>query len=355
MENQVQQLKLNAENIRSVLISSNKTISKLRIKKKNIENKQLKLKKREEREKKIESKSSFLKSSARNIKKSIPSAPFKIFDKIMQFGFLILAGIITESLPKIIEKIKEMVKGIQEIADVIKNKVQDIFDFMTETFGDSDSPTGDYKQNREKIDKDLENIKNQAGNLEKLIPDNMQQMLMDIQSALGIQGESVKINSHSSHSQTVSTTAANNLTNKVNQLVATNGHSGSSGGEGPITKVSTTNNGLNFNNLHTMDSYNQFTNTNWTSVFGKNTNTGTSDLSSTLNFDTSTEGFSFTPPDMNFNASLTETGNSLTKTNFVILSQTNTKIVPFSVGGGSGDGGGNISVNPQLPRAFSDL
>ena len=84
MENQVQQLKLNAENIRSVLVSSNKTISKLKIKKKNIENKQLKLKKREEREKKIEAKSSFLKSSARNINKSIPS--YDVLENI--YGFI---------------------------------------------------------------------------------------------------------------------------------------------------------------------------------------------------------------------------------------------------------------------------
>jgi len=354
MENQVQQLKLNAENIRSVLISSNKTISKLRIKKKNIENKQLKLKKREEREKKIESKSSFLKSSARNIKKSIPSAPFKIFDKIMQFGFLILAGIITESLPKIIEKIKEMVKGIQEIADVIKNKVQGIFDFMTETFGDSDAPTGDYKQNREKIDKDLENIKKQAGNLEKLIPSDMQKMLMDIQSAMGVQGKSVKING----SETVSTTAANNLTSNLDSLTNSKGHSGSSGGEGgkgTITQGGTTNNGLNMNNLQTMSSYDEFDNTNWASVFGKNMNTDTSNLSaSTFNFSTSTEGLNITPLDMNFIASLTETEDSSNTKDVVILRQTNTEIVTVPVGGGS-DGGGEITVNSELPRAFVEL
>ena len=56
MENQVQQLKLNVENIRSFLVSSNKTISKLRIKKKNIENKQLKLKKKRGKRKENRSK-----------------------------------------------------------------------------------------------------------------------------------------------------------------------------------------------------------------------------------------------------------------------------------------------------------
>ena len=350
MENQVQQLKLNAENIRSVLVSSNKTISKLKIKKKNIENKQLKLKKREEREKKIEAKSSFLKSSARNINKSIPSTPLKIFDKIMQFGFLILAGIITESLPKIIEKIKEMVKGIQEIADVIKNKVEDIFNFMTNVFGDSYEPTGDYKESKEKINNDLKNIKKQASNLEKLIPSDMQEMLTAMQSAMGIQGTPIKTNGSETASK------ANKNTKAVDNLTNTNGHSGSSGGEGTITQGGTNNNGLNMKNLQTMSSYDQFSSTDFKSVFGKNMDMNTSNLSdSTFNFSTSTEGLNITPLDMKFNNILESDSSTSSNTkDLVILRQTNTEIVPVPVGGGS-DGGGEITVNSEISRAFAEL
>lgn len=349
MENQVQQLKLNAENIRSVLVSSNKTISKLKIKKKNIENKQLKLKKREEREKKIEAKSSFLKSSARNINKSIPSTPLKIFDKIMQFGFLILAGIITESLPKIIEKIQEMVKGIQEIADVIKNKVEDIFNFMTNTFGDSYEPTGDYKESKEKIDKDIENIKKQAGNLEKLIPDNMQEMLTAMQSAMGIQGTPIKTNGSETASK------ANKNTKDVDKITNTNGKSDSIGNtKGAISQGGTTNNGLNIKNLQTMSSYDQFSSTDFKSVFGKNMDT--SNLSnSTFNFSTSLEGLNITPLVIDFtNITESDSSTSSNTKDVVILRQTNTEIVPVPVGGGS-DGGGEITVNSEISRAFAEL
>jgi len=353
MENQVQQLKLNAENIRSVLISSNKTISKLKIKKKNIENKQLKLKKREERENKIEAKSSFLKSSARNINKSIPSTPLKIFDKIMQFGFLILAGIITESLPKIIEKIKEMVKGIREVVDVIKNKVEDIFSFMTKNFGDSDAPTGNYKQNRKKIDKDLSLIKKQASNLEKLIPSDMQKMLMSMQSAMGIQGTPIKTNGSETESN------LNKITKDIDKFTNTNGESDSSGGEGgkgAITQGGNTNNGLNMKNLQTMSSYDQFSGTNFKSVFGRNMDMNTSNLSnSTFDFSTSIEGLNITPLDMKFSNILESDSSTSSNTkDLVILTTTNTEIVAVPVGGGS-DGGDDMVVREEISRAFAEL
>lgn len=353
MENQVQQLKLNVENIRSFLISSNKTISKLRIKKKNIENKQLKLKKREEREKKIEAKSSFLKSSAKNINKSIPSTPIKIFDKIMQFGFLILAGIVTESLPKIIEKIKEMVKGIQEIADVIKNKVQDIFNFMNKNFGDSDDPTGDYKQNREKIDKDLSLIKKLAKNLEKLMPADMQQMLMDIQESMGMQGTSIAGDGSQSD-----LTKLKKINGKIDSDINSSTSDSIANAKirfGDDLKES----GLNMSNLNNMSSYNELISTNFNSLLGMNMNDENILTNSKFNFSNSISALPFTPLEIASNIKEFESDSfsldSEKKKDIIILNKLNTEIFAAPVGGGDGGGVEFSDVETLVSRAFMEL
>ena len=140
---------------------------------------------------------------------------------------------------------------------------------------------------------------------------------------------------------------------------STNGESDSSGGEGgkgAITQGGTTNNGLNMNNLQTMSSYDQFISTDFKSVFGRNMDMNTSNLSaSTFNFSTSTEGLNIIPLDMKFNNILESDSSTSSNTkDLVILTKTNTEIVAVPVGGGS-DGGDDMVVREEISRAFAEL
>ena len=192
-----------------------------------------------------------------------------------------------------------------------------------------------------------------ASNLKKLIPSDMQKMLKSIQSAMGIQGTPIKTNGSETESN------LNKITKDIDKFTNTNGESDSSGGEGgkgAITQGGTTNNGLNMNNLQTMSSYDQFISTDFKSVFGRNMDMNTSNLSaSTFNFSTSTEGLNIIPLDMKFNNILESDSSTSSNTkDLVILTKTNTEIVAVPVGGGS-DGGDDMVVREEISRAFAEL
>ena len=178
-------------------------------------------------------------------------------------------------------------------------------------------------------------------------------MLKSIQSAMGIQGTPIKTNGSETESN------LNKITKDIDKFTNTNGESDSSGGEGgkgAITQGGTTNNGLNMNNLQTMSSYDQFISTDFKSVFGRNMDMNTSNLSaSTFNFSTSTEGLNIIPLDMKFNNILESDSSTSSNTkDLVILTKTNTEIVAVPVGGGS-DGGDDMVVREEISRAFAEL
>ena len=118
---QVQQLKLNATNIKSVLIRSNTELRKIKLQKRDLINAGVDKEKKKEKEKKLES---GIKSSLNKVKNAVFTGPMNIFDKIMEFAGIILLGILVNNLPTIISKLEEFFKEnsafINGITEVIK-------------------------------------------------------------------------------------------------------------------------------------------------------------------------------------------------------------------------------------------
>ena len=100
---QLQKLKLNATNIKSVLIRSNTELRKIKLQKRDLINAEIDREKKREKEKKLES---GIKSSLNKVKNAVFTGPMNIFDKIMEFAGIILLGILVNNLPTIISKLE---------------------------------------------------------------------------------------------------------------------------------------------------------------------------------------------------------------------------------------------------------
>ena len=121
MENQLENLKLNAKNIKSSLVISNKELSKLRSDKKSLFKKIALQDKRLAEEKRIETR---MKSGFKGITDTVTKPVKGIFDSIMEFLGLILTTLLVKELPNIIAKIEEFlnsdfVKGVKKAFKVI--------------------------------------------------------------------------------------------------------------------------------------------------------------------------------------------------------------------------------------------
>lgn len=135
MENQVKQLKINITNINSFLKKSNKDYIKLRKKNKRLEYEKKESTKKLNKEKKIEKKS--LKSPLTGVAE-VAKTPMSIFDKIFNFGILLLGGFLANALPGIIKKVeefkekhKETINSVVGILSNIKDGIVGLFDSFT--------------------------------------------------------------------------------------------------------------------------------------------------------------------------------------------------------------------------------
>jgi len=135
MENQVKQLKINITNINSFLKKSNKDYIKLRKKNKRLEYEKKESTKKLNKEKKIEKKS--LKSPLTGVAE-VAKTPMSIFDKIFNFGILLLGGFLVNALPGIIKKVeefkekhKETINSVVGILSNIKDGIVGLFDSFT--------------------------------------------------------------------------------------------------------------------------------------------------------------------------------------------------------------------------------
>ena len=121
MENQLENLKLNAKNIKSSLVFSNKELSKLRSDKKTLFKKIALQDKRLAEEKRIETR---MKSGFKGITDTVTKPVKGIFDSVMEFLGLILTKFLIDELPTIIAKIEEFldsdfVKGVKKVFKVL--------------------------------------------------------------------------------------------------------------------------------------------------------------------------------------------------------------------------------------------
>ena len=159
---QVQQLKLNATNIKSVLIRSNTELRKIKLQKRDLINAEIDREKKREKEKKLES---GIKSSLNKVKNAVFTGPMNIFDKIMEFAGIILLGILVNNLPTIISKLEgffrqnsAFINGIVQVIKFIGSGIASLSGLVSNlSSGKQNQIAGD----RKKIDQDLGGLKQQ--------------------------------------------------------------------------------------------------------------------------------------------------------------------------------------------------
>lgn len=150
---QVKQLKLNVTNIHSFLVKKNKQDKKLQTKEKDKEKRKVSIKKAKEKEKKLEIKSSPLGKMSEITKGSITSGG-SILDKILNFGGLLLAGILVNSLPALAERLKIVAESVISFV----TPVVDVFKILIESVGGGD-PSPELEPAKIKLLSDIENKK----------------------------------------------------------------------------------------------------------------------------------------------------------------------------------------------------
>lgn len=152
----IQQLKINAINIRNFLVQENK--QKIKLQKENQRRifEEISKQKKKLKEKKIESP---INKSIKNIKKSTSSKKQgSILDNLLEFIGLIIGGIVVNALPDIISKVKEVIDSIVNFLTPIQSGFNLIKGFFT---GELDQK--EYDVDRKRIDDALESFQADGG------------------------------------------------------------------------------------------------------------------------------------------------------------------------------------------------
>tara|TARA_R100000005_G_scaffold94850_1_gene74160 strand:+ start:2540 stop:4444 length:1905 start_codon:yes stop_codon:yes gene_type:complete len=160
-KSQVEQLKINVTKIHSFLIRSNKQYKKQEANTRRNQTVQRSKAKLGGEERRLEKKSP-LKGIASNIKSAVASTG-SIFDKLFNFMGLILAGIIVNALPKIIETVKGIIDNIVDFLTPIQSGFRVIKAFFT---GELDEKELDADKKR--VDDALENVNGDGGLIDQI-------------------------------------------------------------------------------------------------------------------------------------------------------------------------------------------
>ena len=170
MEKEVQQLKINASNIRSILVRRSSDLKKIRSNRKNLERITKEKQKRTLKEKVIE--------SSRQTTSNIGNAAKNISSKLMNskaggFFKLFLLGVLANNIGTIIDffrgdVFKKIVSGFKSLIDFFKNLFKSIKNFFSPSSNDLNIPDelNDEKiKELEKINDELKGIKKEADKL----------------------------------------------------------------------------------------------------------------------------------------------------------------------------------------------
>ncbi|MHA1942442.1 MAG: M23 family metallopeptidase [Candidatus Hodarchaeales archaeon] len=157
----VQQLKLNVTNIHSFLIAENKKKKKLAADKDKQEKKKLNAERIRKKEQNLEKKEEKTKKTITKDDKSISGG--SILDDLLNFGGLILGGILVNSLPAIIKKTKEIFDSIVNFLTPIQSGFN-----LIKAFFEGDIDKSKYDADKKRVDDALENINGKGGLIDQL-------------------------------------------------------------------------------------------------------------------------------------------------------------------------------------------
>ena len=170
-ESQIEQLKINVTNIHKFLVKSNRDYARVESKNKRLSKRaQSKIKLgREERQ--LEKERSPFGKSLKNVKDSVASGAGSMFEKVLEFGALLLAGIIVNALPAIIEKVQEIIDNIVNFLTPIQSGFNLIKGFFTGEIDDSkyDADKKRFSDGMDNINEQIDKISEKMGPFEGLI------------------------------------------------------------------------------------------------------------------------------------------------------------------------------------------
>ena len=159
---QVQQLKINVNNINSVLKASNKEYNKLKKQNSVLLYRKLQREKKELKEKKIESKNKF-RFGLGTAKDIVTSQVGNIFDKILGFASFILGGILVNALPGIIKKTKEIFDSIVDFVTPIQSGFN-----LIKGFFEGDLDKSKYDADKKRVDDKLVELNKDGGLIDQI-------------------------------------------------------------------------------------------------------------------------------------------------------------------------------------------
>ena len=163
---ELKKVKLNAKNIHSVLVNRNKNKNRISASVKRQEKIQEQKKKLGKEEKQLESP---VGTSLDNIKDSVrPSGPEgggNAFEKLFEFLGLMLAGIIVNALPAIIQKTQEIFDALTSFFAPVESAFKLIIGFIT----GQDIGSSEYDADRKRVDSSFKKLNNKGGLAEKML------------------------------------------------------------------------------------------------------------------------------------------------------------------------------------------
>lgn len=186
---QLKQLKLNVTNIKSILIKKNQNTKKTDKKEDDQEKKKLSVKKKKDEEKKLTAGTSSLKKMASSVKGALAKPGGSLFDKIMDFGLVVLTGMLVNALPAIKKKLEDIFTAVGKFVTPVVDTIQILINAVSGPDGKV-SPELEEKQIKFRQDietaKDnlLEGIRTKLGPLGPLV-DALKPLIDNLTSKFG--------------------------------------------------------------------------------------------------------------------------------------------------------------------------
>lgn len=227
MEKEVQQLKINASNIRSILVRRSSDLKKIRSNRKNLERITKEKQKRTLKEKVIE--------SSRQTTSNIGNAAKNISSKLMNskaggFFKLFLLGVLANNIGTIIDffrgdVFKKIVSGFKSMIDFFKNLFKSIKNFFSPSSQDLDIPDelNDEKiKELEKVNDELKGIKKEADKLNEFSKsakekyDNLEKRVKDKNQDIERNFEDLKSNAKETNTGLLDSTGEIFKSNSIN-------------------------------------------------------------------------------------------------------------------------------------------
>lgn len=128
MVEQAEKVKLSATNIKSILVTNNEKLLKLRRTKISFRKKLEERGRRSKREKKLETRSGSFGRSLTNMGKSVLNEPFNIFTKVLTYLSILLLGTAINNIGEIKAKIDELFEKYEPQIQGFKDAVIDIYE-----------------------------------------------------------------------------------------------------------------------------------------------------------------------------------------------------------------------------------